>query len=135
MAGRTRTKRRSTLLSRTWLREPKGNARGMPTFAFSVKPTEILPLDRAVPRAFCPEEQKPSAQPRKRLNSQETQKITGIVSAPPQVPQVAADATIRYNRSWYLENPLDIDEPAIAYRDLVGGVEETDMSRVVEIGD
>ena len=42
---------------------------------------------------------------------------------------------IRYNWSRNLENCFDIDGSAIAGRDLVGGVEVTDVSRVVEIGD
>jgi hypothetical protein len=81
------------------------------------------------------EEQKPSAQPRERLNPQKTHKVVEILSAPSQVSQITADATIRYNRSWYLDNTLDIDEPAIACRDLAGGVEKTDMSCVVKIWD
>jgi len=81
------------------------------------------------------EEQEPSAQPRERLNPQKTHKVIEILSAPPQISQIAADATIRYDRSWYLDNTLDIDEPAIACRDLACGVEKTDMSCVVKIWD
>jgi hypothetical protein len=81
------------------------------------------------------EEQKPSSQPRKRLNAQKTHKVAEVSSAPPQIAQIAADATIRYNRSWYLDDSLDIDEPAIACPDLAGGVEKTDMSCVVKIRD
>jgi len=42
---------------------------------------------------------------------------------------------IRYNRSGYLDDPLDVDEPAIACRDLSSGAEKTDMSCVVKVRD
>ena len=70
------------------------------------------------------EEQKPSTQPRKCLNPEKAHKVIQICSAPPQIPQIAADAAVRYNRSWYLDDPLDIDEPTIACRDVAGGVEK-----------
>jgi hypothetical protein len=60
--------------------------------------SESSAFDRPVSGPFFAEEQKPSTQPRKRLNSQITHKLTEIVSAPPQIPQVAGDPTIRYNR-------------------------------------
>lgn len=92
-------------------------------------------IDPPVPGPFVAEEQKPSTQPGKRLNPQKTDKLTRIVSAPPQIPQIAADTAIRYDGSWYLDDSLDIDEPAIACPDLAGGVEKTDMSCVVKIRD
>src|SRR5437762_12250738 len=90
------------------------------------------------PRAVLPlraEEQKPSAEPGKRLNPEEAQKFTGIVPAPSEIAQVAADAAVRHDRPRYLDDRLDVDETTITGGHPLGMFEEADVAGVIEIGD
>jgi hypothetical protein len=84
---------------------------------------------------FGAAKEEPSSQSRKRLDAEESHQLARIVPAPSQITQIAAEATIWYNRSWCLSDVCDVDQLAVAGRDLPSGVEEPYVAVIVEIGD
>src|SRR5215470_17802833 len=85
--------------------------------------------------SFGATKKKPSSQSRERLDAEESHQLARIVPAPSQIPQIAAEATVRYNRPWCLGDGRDVDQLAVAGRDLPSAVEESHVAVIVEIGD